>query len=307
MVASAYGGPEVLRLIEEPTPQPGPDQVVIDVRAIGVNPIDYKSYSGLMGADPALLPKRVGSEVSGTVRAIGSEVSGVALGDAVIAYPAPGAYTTELLADVKSITAKPDALDWVPAAGLMLTGATAVHLLSAVDLAAGETVLIHGASGGVGLIAVQLAVLRGAHVLATASLSAHDTLTSLGATPLTYGDGLLDRVRAAAPDGVDVALDLVGTDEAVDTSLALVADRSRIATIAAFGRALKDGIQLLGGGPGADPGADVRAAARPLLAELAASGQLQVIIAATFPLSAAADAHRALQSSHAPGKFILVP
>jgi len=305
IVANGYGGPEVLLLIDEPDPTPGPDQVVVDVRAIGANPIDYKSYSGMFGADPALLPKRVGSEAAGVVLAVGSEVSGFAVGDSVIAYPSPGAYTTRLLTDAESLLLKPDGLDFEPAAGLLLTGATASHLLSATDIGSADTVVIHGASGGVGLIAVQLAVARGARVIATASPSAHDLLASFGATPVTYGDGLADRIRDIAPDGVDVALDLVGTDEAVDTSLELVADRSRIASIAAFGRAAADGIKLLGGGPGADPGTEIRSAARPKLAELAAKGELQVVIAKTFPLSEAAEAHRTLAGSHAPGKIIL--
>jgi len=305
IVANAYGGPEVLLLIDEPDPTPGPGQVVVDVRAIGANPIDFKSYGGMFGTDPALLPKRVGSEASGVVLAVGSDVSGFAVGDPVIAYPSPGAYTTRLLTDATSLILKPEGLDFEPAAGLLLTGVTASHLLAATDVGSGDTVVIHGASGGVGLIAVQLAVARGAKVIATASPSAHDLLASFGATPVTYGDGLADRIRDIAPDGVDVALDLVGTDEAVDTSLELVADRSRIASIAAFGRAAADGIKLLGGGAGADPGTEIRSAARPKLAELAAKGELQVVIAKTFPLSEAAEAHRTLAGSHAPGKIIL--
>jgi len=305
IVANGYGGPEVLLLIDEPTPMPGPGQAVVEVRAVGTNPIDYKSYSGMMGTDPAILPKRVGSEAAGIVRAVGSGVSAFSVGDEVIAYPAPGAYTTELLVSADSLVHKPSTLDFEPAAGLLLTGATAVHLLTAADVSDGDTVVIHGASGGVGLMAVQLAVARGARVIATAGAGSHAVLAEFGATPVIYGDGLIDRIRELTPDGVDVALDLVGTDEAVDTSLELVADRSRIATIAAFGRAAKDGITLLGGGPGADPGTEIRSAARPQLAELAASGQLKVLIAETFPLSEAAAAHRALAASHAPGKIIL--
>lgn len=305
VMASAYGGPEVLDVVDGPAPEPGPGQVLVSVQAIGVNPIDYKSYSGMMGADPALLPKRVGSEAAGVISALGPEVTGFSVGDEVIAYPAPGAYTTDLVVGVDALVPKPSDLSWEAAAGLMLTGATAVHALTAAAVAAGDTVLINGASGGVGLFAVQLAVARGAEVIATASPASHDLLRELGATPVAYGDGLIDRVRAAAPQGVNAALDLVGTDEAAETSLEVVADRSRIATIAAFGRAASDGIKLLGGGPGADPGTEIRAAARPELAQLAASGQLRVLIAATFPLAEAAEAHRALAASHAPGKIVL--
>ncbi|MBO0847487.1 MAG: zinc-binding dehydrogenase, partial [Nocardioides sp.] len=154
---------------------------------------------------------------------------------------------------------------------------------------------------------VQLARLRGARVIATASGRNHDLLRELGAEPIAYGPGLADRVRAQAPEGVDVALDLVGTDEAMDVSLALVADRDRIASIANFARGPKEGIRLLGGGPGADPGDDIRMAARPELARLAGEGKLQVVVSATYPLSEAASAHRQIATGHTTGKLILLP
>jgi NADPH:quinone reductase len=124
---------------------------------------------------------------------------------------------------------------------------------------------------------------------------------------VTYGDGLADRVRALAPDGVDAAIDLVGTDEAMDVSLELVADRARIATIANFARGPQEGVKLLGGGPGADPGTDIRDAARPELARLAGEGKLRVFVGATYPLDDAADAHRQILTGHTTGKLILLP
>ena len=144
----------------------------------------------------------------------------------------------------------------------MLSGATAVHALTATAVGEGDTVLIHGGAGGVGLYAVQLARLRGARVVATASEGSHGLLRDLGAEPVVYGDGLLDRVRALAPDGVDAALDLVGTDEAVDVSLALVPDRARVTTIAAFARGPQEGV-LLPGGPGARRSATLLARSWP--------------------------------------------
>jgi NADPH:quinone reductase-like Zn-dependent oxidoreductase len=168
-------------------------------------------------------------------------------------------------------------------------------------------VLIHGAAGGVGLIALQVAAARGATVIATASPAKHDLLARLGATPIAYGPGLVDRVRAAAPQGVDAALDLVGTDEAVDTSLELVANRHRIATIAAFGRAAKDDIQLLGGGPGADPGTEIRDAARLQLTHAFAKGELELLVANSYPLSEAAAATREIMTGHTTGKIVLIP
>ena len=167
--------------------------------------------------------------------------------------------------------------------------------------------LIHGGSGGVGVMAVQLAALRGATVVATASPGRHDLLRDLGAIPVTYGAGLAGRVRAAAPGGIDVALDLAGTDEAMDTSLDLVADRDRIASITAFARGPKEGIKLLGGGPGADPGTEIRDAARVELARLADEKKLRVVVSRTFPLADVADAHRLLMTGHSEGKIALIP
>jgi NADPH:quinone reductase-like Zn-dependent oxidoreductase len=198
-------------------------------------------------------------------------------------------------------------MSWDEAGGLLVTGVTAVHTLEAIGLGAGEVVLVHGASGGVGLLAVQLAAGRGATVIATASPSKHELLRELGAIPVAYGPGLADRVRAAAPSGVDAAADLVGTDEAVDVSLELVADRQRIVTIAAFGRAADVGIKLLGGGPGADPGTEIRAAARTKLTKAVAEGELRVIVANSYPLTQVADAHRESIAGHTTGKIVLIP
>lgn len=311
VVASAYGGPEVLSVIDEAVPEPGPGQVRIAVRAAGVNPFDQKVYSGAFGTNPGNLPLRLGLEAAGVVTAVGDHATGpagpVEVGDEVIAYRAPGAYATELVVPASSVVPKPANLSWEQAGGLMLAGVTAVHALEAIGLRKGESVLIHGAAGGVGLIAVQLAVARGATVLGTASPAKHDLLRELGAVPVAYGPGLADRVRAAAPEGVHAAADLVGTDEAVDVSVELVADRSRIATIAGIVRGAQAGIKLLGGSPGADPGTDIRAAARLQLTEAAEAGRLRVLIAGSYPLSEAAAAHREIMTGHTSGKIVLVP
>jgi NADPH:quinone reductase-like Zn-dependent oxidoreductase len=258
------------------------------------------------------MPMRLGAEAAGVVSAVGADVTSVSVGDEVIAYDAAGrgiteAYTTDLVVPVAALTAKPAALSWPAAAGLMLTGAAATHAVTAAGLDAADTLLIHAASGGVGLMAVQLARARGATVIGTAPPAAHDLLREFGVVPVVYGPGLADRVRAAAPDGVTAALDLVGTDEAVDVSLELVADRRRIVTIAAFGRAADAGIVLLGGGPGADPGTEIRTAARGRLAAAAADGSLRVVVAATYPLDAVADAHRQIMTGQTIGKIALLP
>jgi NADPH:quinone reductase len=306
VLAPAYGGPEVLTVVDRPVGDPGPGRARVGVRAAGVNPADWKSYTGAFGTDPAALPKRLGYEVSGVVTAVGPDVD-LAVGDEVIGFRVSGGYADELVVPASALVAKPAALDWEPAAGLMLTGVTAVHALTATGVGEGDTVLVHGAAGGVGLIAVQLAALRGARVIGTVGGVAADLVRRLGAEPVRYGDGLAGRVRELAPDGVTAALDLVGTDEAVDVSLELVADRQRIATIAAFDRAGSEGLTALGGGPGADPGTELRDAARPELAEAAGAGRLEVVVAATFPLEEVAAAHRQGMAGHTHGKLVLVP
>jgi len=308
VVAAAFGGPESLAVEEVTLPDPGPHEVHVEVRASGVNPADVKAYRG--PGDPAKLPVLLGYEAAGVVAAVGEgaadDQGALAVGDEVIVFRTRGAYAADLVVPDSTLTRKPDALDWPQAAGLLLAGATAVHTLEATGVREGDTVLVHGASGGVGLYAVQLARLRGARVVATAGERNHDLLRELGAEPVAYGDGLLDRVRALAPEGVDAALDLVGTDEAMDVSLALV-DRDRIATIANFARGPREGVKLLGGGPGADAGDALRAGARPELARLAGSGQLRVLVAATYPLDDAADAHRQIATGHTTGKIVLLP
>ncbi|MEU2427739.1 NADP-dependent oxidoreductase [Streptomyces sp. NPDC007851] len=310
-MASAYGGPEVLSVIDATVPEPGPGQVRIAIRAAGVNPFDHKMYSGAFGADPAKLPMRLGAEAAGVVAAVGADATGPAgpvhVGDEVIAYRAPGAYATDIVVPASSVVPKPAGLSWEQAGGLMVAGVTAVHVLEAIGLGKGETVLIHGAAGGVGLVAVQLAVARGATVVTTASPAKHELLRELGAVPVAYGPGLADRVRTAAPEGIHAAADLVGTDEAVDVSVELVTDRTRIATVAGFQRGARAGIRLLGGGPGADPGTEIREAARLQLTEAAAAGRLRVVIASSHPLRDAAAAHRESMDGHTTGKIVLVP
>jgi NADPH:quinone reductase len=309
VVATAFGGPESLAFEDLDLPAPGPREVRLAVRAIGVNPYDVKMYAG--PGDPARLPLRLGSEAAGVVTAVGEGAADdrgpLAVGDEVIAFRAPGAYATDLLLADTALTRKPASLAWPEAAVLLLSGATAVHTLTRTAVGEGDTVLVHGASGGVGLYAVQLAALRGARVIATAGAGSHDLLRGLGAEPVTYGDGLLERIRDLAPDGVDAAVDLIGTDEAMDVSLALVADRERIATIVNFGRGAIEGIALLGGGPGADPGNALRDAARPELARLAGEGRLRVVMSTTYPLDEVAQAHRQIATGHTTGKIALVP
>jgi NADPH:quinone reductase-like Zn-dependent oxidoreductase len=321
-VATGFGGPENLHLVDTDVGEPGPGQVLLQVRAAGVNPYDAKSYSGAFGSDPAKLPIRLGSEAAGVVLAVGAAPDGgeggdgadaegpagpVRVGDEVIAFRISGAYAEQVLVPVGSVVPKPAGMPWDQAAGLMLTGATAVHALTVVRAAPGETLLVHGASGGVGLAAVQLAAGRGVRVVGTASPAAHDLLRELGAEPVEYGPGLADRVRGLAPGGVDAAIDTVGTDEAIDVSVELVPDVRRVVTIAGFGRGAELGVVRIGGGPGADPGTAIRDAARLELVEAVAAGTLRVLVADTYPLREVAQAHRAIMGRHRPGKLVLIP
>ncbi|MGN6161234.1 MAG: quinone oxidoreductase family protein [Marmoricola sp.] len=294
-------------MVTENLNEPGPGQVLVSVRAIGVNQADIKSYQGVFGTDPSALPLKLGYEAAGVIEAVGPDVTNYAVSDEVIVYPATGTYATDIRVGVGALTPKPPSLSWEQAAGLMLTGVTAVHALTATEVGEGDTVLIHGGAGGVGQIAVQLGVARGATVVATAAECDHELVRSLGGEPVVYGDGLLERVRELAPNGVTAALDLVGSDEALEVSLALVEDRSRIATIANFGSAQGTGIKILGAGPGADPGTEIRRAARSELARLAGTGAVRVRISGTYALEDVASAHEFLASGVGAGKVILLP
>lgn len=307
VVATRYGGTEVLELVDVPDGAPGAGEVAVEVRAAATNPADLKSYSGAFGTDPANLPLRLGYEVAGVVAEVGDGVDHVRVGDEVVAFRVAGGYADRVVAPAADVFAKPSTLSFAEASGLLLVGTTAAHLLHATGVAVGETVVVHGAAGAVGSAAVQLLVERGARVIGTASPARHDALRALGAEPVSYGTGLAGRVRELAPDGVDVALDTVGTDEAVDVSVELVADRQRIASVAAFARGPGLGIRLLGGGPGADPGTAVRDAARADLIEAAAAGRYRVEVDRTFALTDVRAAHEHLATGHARGKVVLLP
>lgn len=310
VVAAAYGEPEVLSVVEAEVPSPGPGEVTIEVRAAGVNPVDYKLYSRAFGNSPDNLPVRLGLEVAGVITEVGPDAAGpsgpLSVGDEVVAYPTQGGYATAVTVPAKVVVPKPAELSWEQASGLLLVGATAVQTVAVAKVSSGDTVLVHGGSGAVGLLAVQLSLAAGAKVVATASERNHALLREVGAVPVTYGPGLLDRVKQAAPSGVNAAIDAVGTDEAIDVSLALVPEPSRIVSIAAFHRA-DTGIMLIGNSPGADPGTEIRANAWRQLLPLAATGKLTLLPAKTYPLTEAAQAHTLLSQGHPNGKLALLP
>jgi NADPH:quinone reductase-like Zn-dependent oxidoreductase len=309
MVAPRYGGPEVLEAVDTEVPSAGPGQVTVAVRAAGVNPTDYKGFSGRMSSDPDALPIRPGYEIAGVVTALGADTrlasGGGAVGDEVIAFRTPGGgYSSLITLPAKDVFAKPAALDFPAAANLLLAGTTAADMLRVVPATTGQTVLVHGASGAVGVILLQLLRARGVRAIGTASEARADEVRRFGGEPVPYGDGLEDRVRTVAPDGIDAAYDCVGTDEAVDVSLALV-PKDRIVTIAAQQRAQQDGIRAVGG---RDPeSAAYRDSVRADLIALAGAGDLVVPVARTYPLARAAEALHFLAEGHPGGKIALLP
>jgi NADPH:quinone reductase len=305
-VAVDFGGPEVLRCIDVDVPGPEHGQVTIGVRAAGMNPADAKHIAP--GQDPKLLPLPIGYEVAGVVTALGPGTQlasgGGALGDEVVASQVTGGYTTAITVPASSVFAKPAALSFAEAASLLLVATTAADLLHASGAAEGETVLLHGAAGAVGVMVLQEARRLGVRVIGTASPANFDYVRRFGGTPVQYGPGLLDRVRAAAPGGVAAALDTVGSDEAGDVSLALVGDRGRVVTIAAAPRAKADGYVFVGASnPESGP---FRARARGGILQQAEEGDLVVPMAQTFAFEDAPAAFAMLTSPHAPGKLALV-
>lgn len=307
---SSYGGPEVLHLVEVAQPQPPADGVVIEVRAAGVNPIDWKIRRGLTSRTPLTAPIGLGSDASGIVVATGTDAGSFSVGDAVLARGLVGAYATHVSAHSVQLVVKPPAVSWEHAAALGMPAATAYQSLKSLGVAAGETLLVHAGSGGVGQAAVQLARHWGLTVVATAGMPHHPRLIELGAIPVEYGDGLLGRIRNAAPAGIDVVLDAAGTDEAIDTSLALVADHSRIATLVAFDRTIETGIRAFSEhfGAGLDSQAEAwRSEAVGYVTNLVAHGEFTMEIAGRYPLKEVADAHRQSESGHPSGKIVLVP
>lgn len=308
-VAESFGGLETLRLIETDVPEPGPGQVTIRVKAAGVNPADYKHLAGGADPDPSLLPLPIGYEVAGTIIAVGPGDSvdgeGGAVGGDVLAFRVSGGYATEITVPAEDVFAKPENLGFPEAANLLLAGTTAAEMLHVTGVGAGETILVHGASGAVGVSILQQARELGAHVVGTAGRRSFDVVRRYGGEPVEYGDGLEQRVRELLPHGAAAALDCVGTDEAVDVSLALVADRSRIVTIVAGQRSERQGIRAIAGRMPAS--AAFRNEVRPRLVRMAAEGRLEVPVARTFPLEDAVEALTLLKSGHPGGKFALIP
>ncbi|WP_193045512.1 NADP-dependent oxidoreductase [Mycolicibacterium baixiangningiae] len=296
-----YGDPDVLELVDAPPPTPGPRQVRISVRAAGVNPIDWKIIAGFMREQvPLDLPAGAGSDVAGVVDEIGSEVTEWAVGDEVLGVSTTPSFSEYALAEADDLVRKPDGMRWEVAGSLAGAGGTAYAVLQKLGVEAGETLLIHASAGGVGTFAVQLVNARGIHVIGTASERNHDYLRSIGATPVTYGDGLRERVHEAAPQGIDAVLDASGRGE-IPLSIELTGDPARVLSLVAFDAA-DTGIQLHVGGAGSALGNALRE-----LVALIEQGRLTVSISHTYPLEEVAAALDASRTGHLNGKLVIVP
>ncbi|WP_029144639.1 quinone oxidoreductase family protein [Microbacterium luticocti] len=304
-----FGGPEVLTRAEVTSPAPGAGEVTVRIDAAGVNPIDAKIRSGLRPTGAITAPRRIGGDGAGTVIAVGPDVEDVAVGQDVIVFGATGTYATEITVPTGCVQPRPPQVSAAEGAALGVPAGTAYQTLRSLSVRAGDTVLVHGGSGAVGQALVQFATLWGAAVVATASGRRHDRLRELGAIPVAYGDGLEQRVRAAAPAGITAVVDVAGTDEAIDVSLRLAPDRARVATLVRGADAAALGIRaFLGGSP--EPltprQQQLRAEAMPVTLALMAAGRFSVELGPSFPLAEAAEAHRALAAG-VDGKITLIP
>jgi NADPH:quinone reductase-like Zn-dependent oxidoreductase len=291
-----FGGPEVLHVAERPDPHPGPGQIRVRVRAVGINPIDWKVRSGMMGGD---LPKVTGQEVSGVVDEIGDGVTGIAAGDEVFGPAAGGGGAAEY-ALLEHYARIPATLDFAGAAALPVAVETAARTLDLMQVGEGQTVLVNGAAGAVGIATVQLARERGARVIGTASPGNHEYLRSYGAEATTYGAGLVERVREIAPDGVDKAIDDAGGG-ALPALVELAGGPDNVVTIADYEGAQQTDVTM-SGGPGS-----VRAwYALGQAAELIEAGRFSLPVAQTFPLEQIAEAHALSETRHVRGKLVLL-
>ncbi|MBS1675032.1 MAG: NADP-dependent oxidoreductase [Actinobacteria bacterium] len=305
-IAPTWGPAENWRLVDATAPDPRQGEVTVRVHAAGMNPADRKHVAA--SRTGVVLPVPIGYEISGEIVAIGPDTrigSGEArVGDEVIAFRVQGGYATTLTIPADKAFRKPSPLSHAEAANLLLAGTTAAEMLERVHAARGETVLLHGASGAVGVTVLQLAALRGVRVIGTTSEAGAERVRRFGGIPVPYGDGLEGRVRALGFP-VHAALDAVGTDEAVDVSLAVVADTSRIVTIAAPARAARHGFRSIAGSQPAS--AAFRDGIRGELTRLADEGMLTVPLARTYPLADAVEATRFLAEGHPGGKLALIP
>ena len=297
-----YGGVDVLQVVDVEVPPPAAGEAQVEVRAAGINPGEAPIRSGAVAAKwPATFPSGQGSDLAGVVRAVGDGVSGVALGDEVLGWSWDRSSQAELV-DVPAaqLIPKPPALGWEEAGALYVVGVTAFAAARAVAAGPGDTIAVSAAAGGVGSVLVQLLRVRGAEVLGIASDANRDWLASKGVTQVPYGEGLAERLRAAAPNGIDAFIDLHGP-EYVELAVELGVAPERIETIVSWDKAQEVGAKMEGSSEATSPENLAE------MADLVASGQIEVPIAATYPLEQVRAAFEELEERHTRGKIVLVP
>jgi NADPH:quinone reductase-like Zn-dependent oxidoreductase len=297
-----YGDRDVLYIADLEVPEPGPGEVLVEVRAASINPGEVSIRKGFLDARwPTTFPSGEGTDLAGVVSAVADGVSEFAIGDEVLGWSWNRSSQAEFVTvPAGQLVAKPGPLSWEVAGSLNVAGSTAWAAVEAVDPKPGETVVVSAAAGGVGSIAGQLARIRDAKVIGIASEHNHPWLLAHDITPVAYGDGLLSRVRAAAPDGVDAFIDTHGP-EYVELAIALGVAPQRIDTVISFEIAAEVGAKTAGSADGSTQ------PAMAALAELAATGRLEVPIAATYPLARVKDAFAELEQGHTRGKIVLIP
>jgi NADPH:quinone reductase-like Zn-dependent oxidoreductase len=296
-----YGGLDVLQVRDVPRPVPGPGQVLVQVKAAGINPGEAKIREGLLDSMfPATFPSGQGSDLAGIVAETGPGVTGWTAGNEVIGYTDDRSSQAEyVLVPAENLTARPAAVPWPAAGGLFVVAATSWAAVRAVALAPGDTVVVSGAAGGVGSITVQLARRAGATVIGLASEPNHAWLAEHGVTAVSYGDGVADRIRAAAPQ-VSAFIDTAGQDYVELALNDLGVAPSRVDTIVRFDAVREYGVKSEGNAVGAS------AATLEELAQLIAAGELEVPIAATYPLDQVREAYARLATGHVRGKIVLL-
>lgn len=296
---TSFGGPEVLTLTEVTTPEAGPGQLRVRVRSAGVNHFDTAIRKGW--APPTVdnsFPVVPGNEYAGIVDQVGEGVTGHSVGDNVLGYCTLGAYAEYVVVSPEQVTARPKGMPWDIAGGFSANGLGAHICLREMKVGPGDTVLIHAAAGALGTFAAQLAqAWEASTIIGTASESNHDYLRSMGVVPVTYGAGLVERVRALAPGGVDAALDIAG-DDALRASVELVQDKNRVRTMVSDELAAELGV------PTVTPKRSNAQLAE--LAELHAKGKLKLRIRQALSLAQAAEAHRSIETGHGRGKIVLL-
>ena len=297
-----YGGADVLKVVDVPVPEPGPGQVLVRVMATGINPGEAKIRDGLMHERwPAAFPEGEGSDLAGIVERLGPDVTTVAAGDEVIGWvDTRSSHAEYAVVEAEHLTPKPASLPWEIAGALPVVGFTAWAAVRAVALKPGDTLVVSGAAGGVGSLAVQLARREEATVVGLAGPANHAWLTKHGVIPVSYGDGVADRIREAGPT-TDAFIDTYGGDYVELALDELGVDPARIDTITRFDAVAKYGVKAEGNAVGASAGTLGK------LAGLVAAGELEVPIAATYRLTEVRDAFAELAKGHTHGKIVLLP